>query len=192
MFFFRYISISSIVHQMTSPHGQPGDLPAAQRAAITKCEQVVDEYQRRQIGKAGAIRALTSSLSAEEAGLDNAAVDDSLDSYLRQLDDADRVRKEAGQELQQRFRNQSTSKQDGHREGGGENQAEQVHAVSQSTLRSHPPSVSPRSPSPLAGKERSCSASHEPSSDGHRDSRRRPNPAQFAWAEPNVPTDEFL
>ncbi len=88
-----------------SPNGQPGELPTAHRAAIIKCDQVIDEYQRRQIGRASAVRALTSALSAEETGLDNTAVDDSLDSYLGQLDDADRVQKEAGQELQQRVTN---------------------------------------------------------------------------------------
>ncbi|PIL33308.1 hypothetical protein GSI_04758 [Ganoderma sinense ZZ0214-1] len=172
---------------MTTQREENGGLQASQRATISKCEQVVDDYRTRRLARASAVRALTTALSAAETSLDDAAIDATLDSYLAQLDDADRIREEAGRDLQQRFRGGAEGVQDGSgsKRIGRDGEEDHPRRDTQSTLRSRstsePREQSTHATSPTE-EEGSRSPSCEPSSDGHRDKRQRPDSTKFPWA----------
>ena len=134
-----------------------------------------------------AVRSITATITSGETSLDNAVIDTTLDSYLVQLDDVDRLCKEVGQELQERFRG-ANGNQD---ETGRANQDGQEPSSTQSTLRSHPASLCSRGPTPEE-EEGSRSPTHEPDADGHRDKRQCPDPSQFPWNAPEYSADKLL
>ncbi len=144
------------------------------------CIDIVESFRRTGGCKPAVIAALVQKLGVRGSSTDNPTAVAALDSYCAQVDEVDNTRKEA--EARQRAK-ESEQESDAERgqsktlgQSKGKKRADRSPTCSQSSQRSLSRSVSPFA---LSEDEQSAK-------------RKKPDPAQFAWANSNTHAEKGL